>query len=83
MADVEALPVLTAGVVLARVPLAHVDPGLAVLAVELLRTAAGIVVDPVNTRPSVHTGGHGAVIVVLLAVPAREAAGAGAGVGGR
>jgi hypothetical protein len=80
VADIEPLSVFTGGTVLARIVVAHVDPALAVVPCEPLPAPAGVVIDPINTCSSIHTGSCCAVIVVGLTVATRETKRAGASV---
>ena len=56
MTDIEPVSVLTLGPVLARSPVAHVHPGLAVVASEAVPAPTGVVIDAIETDSTIECG---------------------------
>ena len=81
MTDIEPISVLTLGPILAGSPVAHVHPGLAVVASEAVPTPAGVVVDAVKTNSTIHARCGCTIIVILLTVSTRKSTWTCAGVG--
>jgi len=72
MANIKSFSVFTSSSILARTPVTHVHPGLAVVPSEPLPAPAHVVIDTINTGPTIHTGGGSAVIIISFTVATRE-----------
>ena len=72
MTSINAFPDSLSSSFLARNPISHVYSELAVAPHETLPAPALVVIDTINTGPTIHTGGGCAAIVISFPVATRE-----------